>query len=1005
MKRTILFLCFLFFFFTTYSQKYNIQLYNTDNGLPQNSVKDIIKDRYGFIWLTTENGIVRYDGTNFLVYKNFPLASQRFTYFYGYPEKDSIYTTGDFEKAVLIHSKFAKVEKPLKNFSTFLIKNNSHYLLYCSNFSYASSTPINFYMNFKQGRYYLKENSLTYVDSQSKSEENLKIKTLYNNTPRVFAINEMLFYVDFQAKKIIKIEKGKITGSYHLPSFMSAKTKILWSQVNNQVFILNKNTIYTCNYEKEELKISSLLHLNKVKDENFISAYYDKSYKKFYLGSSIDGLQIISLTDFTTVTRPPSKPESNFYSILPFNSSSVITPFGEIYNRKGFVDDKKFKNANPFFLTYDHSGNIITQKANDIIIYQKASFYKNTVSIKKLLLKDFFFDQNNYYALFSELKINKHPEYKGILTIYKNQSFKYSRKKIFINNEPTKLIKFNQNQVLVGTAKALYKVSLETNKIYNLTGKSELFIRNIVQSKDGNFWIMTLGKGFYLLKNDRLIKMPYDKNNNISSSHTILEDTNGFFWIPTNNGLYRVSERQLLQYAQNKKSKVYYYRFSKDSGFNTNEFNGGTNICGGRLENGEFVLPSLNGLIFFNPLKVNIYYPENIYIERAEIDNKPQYFKENLYLKQESNRVDIFIDVPYYSNPDNLVIEAKLSGTPNAKWEPIGKDGKFSISNLGYGNHTFVVKMLVSNKGKFIYKKVNIIIPPYFYQTLWFKIFTFIIILFLIYFLIRWRIHFLKMKNHELEEIVNSRTKSLSDTVEKLEITKTKLHKEIEQQKKLIGTISHDITTPVKFIAMTTKEVLDKNDFNEQRIKKILNSVYKSSDQLYNFTITLKEYADIYSHYRSDKTELYSLYQLIEEKKILFNEIAENNNTVINNNVDPSLLTWISKNILSAIIHNLIDNSVKYTENGSVTIENTLEGENIILLITDTGIGMDEKKIEYYTRLQDNIENEKLLLQKYGMGLHLVLQLLQMIQGKIVFTKNKLQGTSFKLILKNKKDD
>jgi sensor histidine kinase regulating citrate/malate metabolism len=82
-----------------------------------------------------------------------------------------------------------------------------------------------------------------------------------------------------------------------------------------------------------------------------------------------------------------------------------------------------------------------------------------------------------------------------------------------------------------------------------------------------------------------------------------------------------------------------------------------------------------------------------------------------------------------------------------------------------------------------------------------------------------------------------------------------------------------------------------------------------------------------------------------------------------------------------------------------------VEGDTIILLITDTGIGMDEKKIEYYTKLQDNIENEKLLLQKYGMGLHLVLQLLQMIEGKIVFKKNKLKGTSFKLILTNKKDD
>nr|WP_237390919.1 HAMP domain-containing sensor histidine kinase [Chryseobacterium sp. KMC2] len=342
---------------------------------------------------------------------------------------------------------------------------------------------------------------------------------------------------------------------------------------------------------------------------------------------------------------------------------------------------------------------------------------------------------------------------------------------------------------------------------------------------------------------------------------------------------------------------------------------------------------------------------------------------------------------------------------PNSRWEPIGKDGKFSISNLSYGNHSFVVRILVSDDGKYIYKKIKIIIPPYFYQTLWFKLLISSIILFLLYILVRWRIRFLKKKNHELEEIVNSRTKSLSDTVEKLKITKIKLHKEIEQQKKLIGTITHDITTPVKFIALTAKEALNQNELSGQQSEKILNSIYKSSDQLYNFTITLKEYADIYTHHRSNKTELYSLYHLIDEKRVLFNAIAENHHTVIINNVDKAIWVWISKNILSAIIHNLLDNSVKFTKNGIITIDSSVEGDTIILLITDTGIGMDEKKIEYYTKLQDNIENEKLLLQKYGMGLHLVLQLLQMIEGKIVFKKNKLKGTSFKLILTNKKDD
>ncbi|REC73424.1 ATP-binding protein [Chryseobacterium elymi] len=996
---------FLFFFFSIIcSQQYNIQSYNTDNGLPQNSIKDIIKDKYGFIWLTTENGIVRYDGMKFVVYKNLPLNNQRFTFFYGYPEKDSIFTTGDSGKTLLINKRSPKVTKTSKRNVDFITRDNVNYFLYSSNYIYTTSPGISLYFPCQEGIYFIRENSIKYINNLSKAEENLNIKAKYKNIARIFVIDKSVFFIDYQSKKIQKIERGKIVSSYHEPLLTDPKSKVYWSRVNNQVFIFNRNSIYLCNYEDNRFKISKLVELDDI-SENIISVYYDKTYRRLYLGSSTYGLQIVSFTDFTTVQRPPSKPESVFYATLPYGSSSVINTYGEVYNRDGLVQDKHFKSIIPFFLAYDQEDNIIARKASDLLLYQKKKAYTRTVSKRNTILIDFFFDTKRYYAFEALEKMDGTIGYSGVLMIYNDLSFKTVKKRVFFNDEPTKFLKFDKDYLLAGTTKGLYKVSLKTNKIINLNPNTELSIRNIIQSKDGNFWITTSGKGFYLLKNNRLIKMPYDVDNNISSSHTILEDQNAFFWIPTNNGLYKVPESQLLQYVQDKKTRVNYYRFSKVSGFKTNEFNGGSNVCGNKLGNGEFVLPSLDGLVFFNPTEIKSYYPESIHIERAVIDNKEQYFDKVLNLKPESNRIDIFIDVPYYSNPDNLIIEAKLSGIPNANWEPIEKDGKFSISNLAYGNHSFVVRTLISDKGEYLYKKINIIIPPYFYQRVWFKMLLSSIILFLLYFLVKWRIHFLEKKNHELEEIISSRTKSLSDTVEKLEITKIKLHKEIEQQKKLIGTITHDITTPVKFIALTAKEALNKNEYSGQQNEKILNSIYKSSDQLYNFTITLKEYADIYTHHQSDKTELYSLYKLIEEKKILFNAIAENNNTVIINNVDKTLWVWISKNILSAIVHNLLDNSVKFTKDGFITIESYVEGNIIILQIRDTGIGMDEKKIEYYTKLQGNIENEKLLLQKYGMGLHLVLQLLQMIEGKIVLKKNKLKGTSFKLILTNKKND
>ncbi|KXH81119.1 sensor histidine kinase [Chryseobacterium kwangjuense] len=1002
-----IFTVFLLLFFSFFQgQTYSTELYNTDNGLPQNSVKDIIKDRYGFIWLTTENGIVRYDGTNFSVYKNFPLNSQRFTYFYGSIEKDSIFSAGGYGDKILLHGKYPRVIKSFKKDQNIIaVQNHKDYFLYCSNYNYDVSRNLNLYMTFQKGRYFITKNEILYQPYGSGPDQHLKNNPI-RNIPRIFAIGERLFRIDDPTKKVIQIEEGKITEAFTAPLLTDTESKIFWSKINGQVFILNRNCFYTCFYEGRQLKVKKLIQLKHFKEDNLVSVYFDPSYKKLYLGSSTKGLQIISISDFISSKRDPLKFSNVFYSTIPYSDSSVITPSGEIYDRNGYMDSKHFRNHTQFFVDYDHQRNIMVRNEKELKIYQKKNVYTSFVpAFTEGIIKDFMYDSQRYYALTAEVKKSSRTEFSGRLIIFKGLSFREVEKKFFFDREVTKLIRKDHDHLLVGSIKGLYKVSLRSDKISKITTGDHLSIRNMVKSKDGHIWITTLGKGFYLLKNDSLIKMPLDSNQNLLSAHTLLEDGKGFFWIPTNNGLYKVHENQLLKYSKDRKHPVDYYRFSKESGFDTNEFNGGGNISGNQLKSGEFVLPSLDGLVFFDPMKVRAYYPGNIYLERAEIDDRELRFKDHLYATQESAQIEIFIDVPYYGNTDNIVMYAKMDGTPNSRWEPIGKNRKFSVFNPGYGKHVLMVKMLVSDRGQYIYKKINIIIPPYFYQTFWFKTLVFLGILLLVYLLVKWRIRFLTRKNQELEKIISLRTKSLSDTVENLETTKTQLRKEIELQKKLIGTITHDITTPIKFITLITGEVIEKKEFDTQRTEKIFNSIYKSSHQLYNFTMTLKEYADIYYQHRSDKSKLYSLYKLVEEKKVLFHAIAENNGTTIINHVSPEIQTWISKNILAAIIHNLLDNSVKFTKNGSITINSSLEKDFITLTLKDTGIGMDDQKIEYYTQLQNNIEHEKLLLQKYGMGLHLVLQLLQMIESKIIFEKNPLQGTSFTLILKNKKDD
>ena len=84
----------------SYAQdKYTMTHYTADNGLPQNSIKSITADGYGFIWLATEDGLVRFDGHRFYVFNgsNLGVKSNRILYIEPYER-----STNPHEKPILM---------------------------------------------------------------------------------------------------------------------------------------------------------------------------------------------------------------------------------------------------------------------------------------------------------------------------------------------------------------------------------------------------------------------------------------------------------------------------------------------------------------------------------------------------------------------------------------------------------------------------------------------------------------------------------------------------------------------------------------------------------------------------------------------------------------------------------------------------------------------------------------------------------------------------------------
>ncbi|AZA83305.1 hypothetical protein C1637_23775 [Chryseobacterium lactis] len=987
---------FAFLYLNIYGQRHTSTWYNIDNGLPQSSAKAIVKDKYGFIWISTENGLVRYDGVSFVTFNDFKVNNLRFGEFNGNPLVDSITVLNNFqENKIIIKNRFPRLTKLQSSDKiTFSKGNDVVYRIANNIISSNFYDDIHYFIQLENSTYrFTEKNAIIYRDEKG-NDTKISIPFSNRDLNNIFICNDILFVNNLRTRKTYSIDKGKLTVFEKPTLFNDPETRIYWQQITDQTFIINRNNIYLVEGKGNELSLKFLVKYNEIGSHSYCSMYYGKSFNKLYLGTLNNGLNVLRLSNFYVAKKETDFSNNVYYNSLPSGKNTIIAEDGSEFGKDGIINQYAFGNNDNYPMMYDNSGNILIRKRNSIVRFYKDSNYrkKDSTFIKKGF--DAFIKSGTLYgSTFSgpsgtQLNIFKKDLFSKPDFVYPFKSF------------VTTFFQYGKDEILMGASDGLYSIVLGKKAITPIF--KNIHVKTILKTKDDLIWITTNNSGFYLFKNQKLIKMPTDRNNYLQSAHYILEDQQESYWISSNNGLFKVPKKQLLQYAENKKSPVFYYRFTKRDGFLTNEFNGSSQPNAFALENGEFVFPSMDGFVFFNPKDIKTYYPDKnkIYIERVKIGNSDtQYFHGTLDLKNDYKAADIYIDLPYFSNLENLYIATRISGHESSDWEqiPAGKELKYTISNLSPGEYILSVRMLISPDGKFQEKSVRFKIEPFFYQTLLFRVIVSIIILIVIILIVQLTTNFLRIKNKALKQIVHNKNSELKETSLNLEVVKSDLQKETEYQKKLVETISHDITTPIRFIAMLSQKLYESDDLELQ--KKYFDSIYKSSEQLYQFTLNLKEYTELYKAKNIVEEKEYVLNGILEIKKKLFCEIAKEKGTLITNAAAEEVRSKVNESIVTAIIHNVLDNAVKNTFDGEIILNIKENKYTTILTIADTGAGMSDEQITIYMNLFKNPRLETPSFKGRGLGLHMVIHLIKKIKAEIHFKQNYPTGTIVEITL------
>ncbi|WP_025741423.1 PAS domain-containing sensor histidine kinase [Aquimarina pacifica] len=217
----------------------------------------------------------------------------------------------------------------------------------------------------------------------------------------------------------------------------------------------------------------------------------------------------------------------------------------------------------------------------------------------------------------------------------------------------------------------------------------------------------------------------------------------------------------------------------------------------------------------------------------------------------------------------------------------------------------------------------------------------------------------------------------------------------------ILSNFSHEIRTPLNGIMTVSKLLLDEK--RPQEIDKLVQYLEESKDRLLYTIDSLSNYSEIEAIKNNLHLQDLDLNYTVESSYREYKHLADSKKLKYNIELDETCpKVTLDQNLFRTAINNIIQNAIKYTEQGSINI--TINSENLennaYISIIDTGIGIDSENLK---KIFDPFMQESIgLNRKYegtGIGLSLSNRYIEILGGTITVKSEVGKGTVFSIIL------
>ncbi len=246
-------------------------------------------------------------------------------------------------------------------------------------------------------------------------------------------------------------------------------------------------------------------------------------------------------------------------------------------------------------------------------------------------------------------------------------------------------------------------------------------VRALYEDARGVLWIGTYDGGLGRFQNGRFTRYTVREGLFSDGVFQILEDSRGNLWMSSNQGIYRVSKKQLNDFAAGKIRTITSIQYGKHDGMRNVECNGGLWPAGCKTRDGRLLFPTQDGVAVVNPEKLGTNLePPPVVIESVMVDRAPVSPDGPVRLTPGRENLEIRYTALSLTDSERIRFRYKIQGV-DRDWVDAGARRTAYYAHLPSGSYTFQVTAAQSD-GVWNEAGTNLafIVLPAFYRTWWF---------------------------------------------------------------------------------------------------------------------------------------------------------------------------------------------------------------------------------------------------------------------------------------------